>query len=161
MRYAGLELNDIGNGEGIGVSIWFQGCPHHCPGCFNPETWSFDEGMIFAQEDLNKILDGLQANGITRNFNILGGEPMCEENLFLTNLLCAEVKNRSPESKIYIWTGYTIEELLNMSNPKVRNILQIADVLIDGRFIQEEKDLTLKMRGSKNQRIIDLKKLTF
>ena len=87
----------------------------------------------------------------------MGGEPLCDENAFLTYLVIKEVKDRLPEVKTYVWSGYTYEELLESAHPHVKNVLQIADVLIDGPYIDEERDLTLPMRGSRNQRVIDLK----
>lgn len=88
----------------------------------------------------------------------MGGEPLCDENIFLTYLVAKEVKEKVPEAKIYIWTGYIYEDLLNRSHPQVQSVLNIADVLIDGPYIDSERDITLEMRGSRNQRIIDLSK---
>lgn len=159
MRYAALKKNDIANAPGICVSFYTQGCPHRCPGCHNPGTWSFDGGKEFTPEVMNELLEALKANGVHRNLCILGGEPLCPENLFLTNLICQTVREKNPTVKIYIWTGYTIEELReNITNPKINNILNgtYADVLIDGRFEIDKKDLNLEMRGSSNQRIIQL-----
>ena len=156
MKYAGLIKNDVANAPGICVSFYVQGCPHHCVGCFNPETWGFDGGKEFTPETLNEIIAGLTANGVKRNLCILGGEPLCNENAFLTLLVIREVKAKLPDTKIYIWTGYLFEDLMKSSNPYIKEILNLADVLIDGPFIQEQKDLTLHMRGSKNQRIIEL-----
>ena len=161
MKYAKLKKNDIANAPGICVSFYTQGCPHHCPGCHNPETWAYEGGMEFTPGTLNEIIEALKDNNIHRDLCILGGEPLCPNNLFLTCLICQTVREKVPESKIYIWTGYTYEELENSrSDPKINNILTgvYADVLIDGRFELDKKDLTLKMRGSSNQRIIDLHK---
>lgn len=88
----------------------------------------------------------------------MGGEPLCDENAFLTYLVIKEVKSKVPEAKVYIWTGYTYEELIHKSHPQVQGALELADVLIDGPYIEEERDITLEMRGSRNQRIIDLSK---
>lgn len=158
MKYSGLLLNDVTAAPGLCVSFFTQGCPHHCPGCHNPGTWDFNGGKEFTNDTLQKILEGLTAQGITRNLCIMGGEPLCEENAFLVNLILQEVKNKLPEIKIYIWSGYTYEELLRSSNPHVKLCLELADVLIDGPYIEAERDLTLEMRGSRNQRIIDLHK---
>lgn len=154
MQYADLKKNDIVNGTNVCVSFWTQGCPHHCPYCHNPETWDFKGGKEFTIETLQEIIKALTANGIQRNFSILGGEPLCEENLFLTNLVITEVRKNYPDILIYLWTGYIYEDLLEDSNPYLKNILNNIDVLIDGPFIQEQKDITLPYRGSKNQRII-------
>ncbi len=156
MKYADIILNDVANAPGVCVSFYVQGCPHHCPGCFNPGTWDFEGGKEFTNETLETIINGLTANGIQRSLAILGGEPMCDENIFLTLLVIKEAKRKVPNVKVYIWTGYILEDLLKSSNPHVLEVLQSADVLIDGPFIQEQRDITLKMRGSKNQRVIEL-----
>lgn len=158
MKYAGLIKNDLAAAPGVCVSFFVQGCPLRCPGCHNPESWDFEGGMEFSTETLNDILTSLSANGIERPLCIMGGEPLCPENSFLTTLIIKEVRQQKPNVKIYLWTGYTYEELLSKktSNPKLEYILDNIDCLIDGPFIQEEKDITLQMRGSRNQRIIYL-----
>lgn len=119
-------------------------------------------GKEFTSQVLEDIIQALTANGIQRNFCLMGGEPLCNENLFLSFLVLNEVKNRVPEAKIYIWTGYTIEELMHNPDPKIKSILtEMADYLIDGRYIDRLRDITLPMRGSSNQRIIDLKSFDF
>ena len=157
MRYAGLIRNDLAAAPGVSVSFFTQGCPHKCKGCHNPETWDFDGGKEFTPKVLEEIYEALRANGIERNFCIMGGEPLCEQNLLLTYVVLREVKTRYPEIKAYIWTGYYYDELLKMSNPKISLILDLADYLIDGPYVESKKDLTLPMRGSSNQSIIDLK----
>jgi anaerobic ribonucleoside-triphosphate reductase activating protein len=157
MRYSGLILNDFAAAPGVCVSLFVQGCPLRCPGCQNPETWSFDGGLEFDSKTLDKIITGLTAQGIQRNFCVMGGEPMCRENLFLTCLVIKEVKEKVPDAKIYVWSGYTYEELLNSDDPKVKMILDMSDVLVDGPYVQALRDITLPMRGSSNQRIIELK----
>lgn len=156
MRYADVLWNDIAAGDGLCVSFYVQGCPHRCPGCHNPETWDFKGGKEFPSALLDEIVEKLDAQGISRSFCILGGEPLCQENLFLTHLLVKTVREKRPKTKIYIWTGYTIEEISGTSNPHMQYILANIDTLIDGPFIQEQRDITLKMRGSRNQRIIDM-----
>lgn len=158
MRYATLKKNDIANAPGVCVSFYVQGCPHKCVGCFNPETWDFNGGKEFTPETLNEIISALTANGIQRNLCILGGEPLCQENLFLTTLVMREVKKVLPDTKIYIWTGYLFEDLKQKAafTPNIDYVLKTADTLIDGPFIQELRDITLQMRGSSNQRIINL-----
>ena len=158
MRYSGLIKNDITGAPGLCVSFFTQGCPHRCPGCHNPETWSFDGGKEFSTAVIDEIVEALTAQNIDRNFCIMGGEPLCEENAFLTCLVINEVKRKLPNVKIYIWTGYTYEELLTKTNPRIKECLDLADVLIDGPYIASERDITLEMRGSRNQRIIDLQK---
>ena len=159
MKYAGIIKNDIAAAPGVCVSFFVQGCPHHCSGCFNPETWDFDGGKEFSYETLEQIITGLTANGIKRSLCILGGEPLCENNEFLTNLVISSVKQKLPEVKVYIWTGYTYEELIKKNSPKVNQILHMADYLIDGPYIEALRDITLKMRGSSNQRIINLREV--
>lgn len=156
MKYSGLILNDITAAPGLCVSFFTQGCPHRCKGCHNPETWEFGRGKEFTSTTLETIITGLTAQGIQRNLCIMGGEPLCEENAFLTCLVIGEVKRRVPNTKIYIWTGYTYEDLIAKGNPHIRDSLSLADVLIDGPYVEAERDITLEMRGSRNQRIIDL-----
>ena len=152
VKFAAINKNDFINGEGICVSLWVQGCPHHCKGCHNPEQWDFNGGNEIDIDILiNEILIAIEANGIQRNFSILGGEPMAQRNISNTLYILEQIKKHFPNIKTYVWTGYTIEELLSLYN---KEILQNIDVLIDGRFILEERDITLKLRGSKNQRIL-------
>ena len=157
MRYSGLLRNDLAAAPGISVTFFTQGCPHRCKGCHNPETWDFDGGKEFTPEVLYEIYDALAANGVKRSFCVMGGEPMCQENLFLTCMLLQNIKLRFPRVKIYLWTGYYYEQLLRMADPKVGLILDMVDVLIDGPYDEKKRDITLKMRGSSNQSIIDLK----
>ena len=157
MKYSGLIRNDLTAAPGISVSFFVQGCPHRCKGCHNPETWDFNRGKEFTVKTLDDIIDSLDANGIERSFCIMGGEPMCQENLFLTYFVLRYVKLYRPNVKTYIWTGYYYEDLLKMGDPKVRLILEDADYLIDGPYIEDLRDASLPMRGSSNQSVIDLK----
>ena len=157
MRYAGLTLNDFSAAPGVCVTFYTQGCPHQCPGCHNPETWDYDGGKEFTNDVLQSIINGITANGIQRNLCIMGGEPLCPQNAFLTYLVIEEVKKYCPNTKIYIWTGYTYDKLKSLAHDKIKLILELADVLIDGPYIEELRDTTLPMRGSSNQKIIDLK----
>ena len=156
MRYSGLIKNDITAAPGLCVSFFTQGCPHHCPGCHNPETWDFNRGKEFTNDTLKEILEALTAQNIHRDLCIMGGEPLCEENAFLTRLIIQEVRKHVPGAKIYIWSGYTYEQLKRSSDPHISDSLRLADVLIDGPYIEAERDITLPMRGSRNQRVIDL-----
>lgn len=154
MRVAKIKPNDVVNGVGIMVSVFVQGCPHHCKGCFNQSTWKFEGGREFTDVDSEEILKMLDANGVNRNLAILGGEPMAKENIQGVLLLINFIKTKRPETKVYLWSGYTYEEIKGMYG---ENILKgYVDTLIDGKFIQEEKDLTLKLRGSRNQKIINI-----
>ena len=152
MRVAGLTKNDTTNGEGICVSLWVQGCPHRCKGCHNPESWDYNGGE-YKNNDiiLEEIYDAISANGIQRNFSILGGEPLAPQNINDTYYILWEVKQRYPSIKTFVWTGYTLEQLKEMYKD---TLLEYVDVLIDGPFIKAERDITLKFRGSKNQRIL-------
>ena len=152
VKFAAINKNDFINGEGVCVSLWVQGCPHHCKGCHNPEQWDFNGGNEIDIDILiNEILIAIEANGIQRNFSILGGEPMVQRNISNTLYILEQIKKHFPNIKTYVWTGYTIEELLSLYD---KEILQNIDILIDGRFVLAERDITLKLRGSKNQRIL-------
>ena len=156
MKYCGLMENDFTDGEGVCVSLWTQGCPHHCPGCHNPETWDFNGGEEVPDDIRGKIVKAISANGITRNFSILGGEPLCEQNLdFVLNIITA-VRTAYPNIQIYIWSGYTFKELIDKEDERINEILQQANYLIDGRYDQSLRDTTLPLRGSSNQEIISL-----
>jgi anaerobic ribonucleoside-triphosphate reductase activating protein len=153
-RYAGLITNDFANGQGVCVSFFVQGCPHHCPGCFNPETWDFNGGEEMPTDIRGQIIKAICADGITRNFSVLGGEPLCDENLDEVDKIITGVRTAYPQIKIFVWTGYILEELKEKKNDKINHILSQIDVLIDGPFIQAERDITLELRGSRNQRIL-------
>ena len=163
MKYSGLIKNDIVNGQGVCVSLFVQGCPHKCPGCFNPETWNPEEGIEIPVDLKGQIIKANSANGIIRNFSILGGEPLAPYNLEFVNNILTAVKAAYPQILIYLWTGYTLEELAErkQSEDVLYELLNKVDILIDGPFIEEQKDLTLPLRGSKNQRVIHLKEIDF
>ena len=135
MKYAGVNYNDMSAAPGVCVSVFLQGCPHHCKGCHNPETWDFDGGKEFSFDTLQHIIKALNANGIKRSLAIMGGEPLCEQNAFLTLMIIEEVKKHLPEIKIYIWSGYTYEELKRKSDAHIHRSLELADYLIDGPYI--------------------------
>jgi anaerobic ribonucleoside-triphosphate reductase activating protein len=151
MRYNTIKLNDVANGPGIGVSVYLQGCPHRCNNCFNPETWDENGGQEFTVDTLTEIIEGLTVNGVKRHLSILGGEPLSPENQFLTRLIISSVKEHLPDTPIYIWTGYTLEYLLDHENHILKEIFDMTDVIVDGPYIDELRDITLKMRGSSNQ----------
>ena len=110
-KYAGLITNDFANGIGTCVSFWAQGCPHHCSGCQNPETWDFNGGHDLPTDIRSQIVKAICANGITRNFSVLGGEPLCDENLDEVDKIITGVRTAYPQIKIFVWTGYILEEL--------------------------------------------------
>lgn len=154
MRYSGIIYNDTVAAPGICLTVFTQGCPHHCPGCHNPETWDYNGGQSFTNDTLNSIIKGLRANNIERTLCIMGGEPLCDRNIFLTSLIINQVKIKYPNQKIYLWTGYTYEELSKRQDSKTEYILSNIDCLIDGPYLEEYRNITLQMRGSSNQRII-------
>lgn len=146
-RYNAIVTNDVVNGKGVCVSFFIQGCPHHCKGCFNPETWDFNGGKPYTKGVKEEIIKAIKANGIQRNFSILGGEPLAPENLEMTTDVIRSVRAAYPKIKIYLWTGYSFKDISSLK------ILKDIDVIIDGNFIEELKDLNLKLRGSSNQNI--------
>ena len=153
MRYAGIIKNDFSAAPGISVTFFTQGCPHKCEGCHNPETWDFEGGEEVTHDTILEIIKAITANGLHRNLCIMGGEPLCPENQFLTNLIINSVKEKLPDTKIYLWTGYCLENL-DMSNNRVKSILEQVDCLIDGPYDKTKRDVSLFMRGSSNQRIL-------
>ena len=162
-KIAGIYWDDTAAAPGISLSVYFSGCHFHCPGCHNPEAWDFNYGEDFTFEKLHEIITKLHKNGVERRLSILGGEPLCDENLHDVALLISLVKNNYPDTIIYLWTGYTYEELLarqandpQTNQPVLQLILDQVDVLIDGRYEQDKRDTTLPLRGSSNQRIIKL-----
>ncbi|MDY4575867.1 MAG: anaerobic ribonucleoside-triphosphate reductase activating protein [Intestinibacter sp.] len=154
MRFSKIKDNDIANGLGVTMSLWTQGCPHHCKGCFNGETWDFNAGQEFEDSDLKYIIENINKNNVHRDLSILGGEPLCPENVDGVIEVCKMFKEKFPEKKIYLWTGYTVEQF----NQKQKDVLNYIDVLVDGPFVQDKRNLSLMMRGSSNQRVIDVKK---
>lgn len=161
MNYCNIKNCDIANGEGVRVSLFVSGCRNHCKNCFQPETWNFSYGEEFTKETEEKILRMLSEsyiNGLT----ILGGEPFEEENQRALLPFVERVRNAYPEKTIWVYSGYTIEEMLTEGmRPRCEvtsKLLSMVDVLVDGRFEEEKKNISLKFRGSENQRIIDVQK---
>ena len=160
MRYSEIDLCECCNGLDVGMSLYIQGCSRHCKGCFNQETWDFNGGKVFTETDIVYILKELNRPYIHR-LTILGGEPLENINMLDLCVLIECVKTTKPEIKIWLYTGYTYEHLLQKMmyspTPFLDYILRNIDILVDGEFIEEEKDLTYPFAGSINQRIIDLK----
>lgn len=152
MRYAKIRAFDIANGYGVRTTLFVSGCSHKCEGCFNVEAQSFSYGEIW-NEDIEKEFMSYVNNPNIVGVNILGGEPLEQDNS-LDNLLIRIKKETN--KNIWLWSGYTYEEIIN-SHKKLKTI-SLVDVLVDGRFILKERDLMLKFRGSRNQRVIDVKK---
>ena len=153
MRYAGIIKNDFSAAPGTSVTFFTQGCPRRCEGCHNPETWDFEGGEEVTHDTILEVIEAITANGLHRNLCIMGGEPLCPENQFLTNLIINAVKEKLPDTKIYLWTGYYLEDL-DMSNNRIKSILEQVDCLIDGPYDKTKRDVSLFMRGSSNQRIL-------
>ena len=153
-KIAGIYWDDTAAAPGISLSVYFSGCHFHCPGCHNPEAQDFNYGEEFTLETLRLIMERLNKNGVMRTLSILGGEPLADENLSDVLRLIGWCKLDYPDLKIYVWTGYTIEELEARDDDDVRAVLRNITCLIDGRYVQELRDTTLPLRGSSNQRII-------
>ncbi len=153
MRYAGIIKNDFSAAPGTSVTFFTQGCPHRCEGCHNPETWDFEGGEEVTHDTILEVIEAITANGLHRNLCIMGGEPLCSENQFLTNLIINSVKEKLPDTKIYLWTGYCLEDL-DLNNNRIKSILEQVDCLIDGPYDKTKRDVSLFMRGSSNQRIL-------
>ena len=141
---------DVANGTGVRVSLFVSGCRNHCKGCFNKETWDFNYGEEFTSDTVNEILKLLEPAYI-KGLSILGGDPFEPENIKTVLDLCRKVKKQYPLKDIWVYTGYFYEEF--NKHPVMNSI----DVLVDGQFIEELKDISLRFRGSSNQRIIDVK----
>ena len=188
MRFASMRNLDISNGEGVGVSLFVQGCDRHCFNCFNSETWDFNGGKEWTEETKNKFIKLIDRPYINR-ISILGGEPLAERNLDEVLSLIKEIRISYPEKSIWLYTGYHVfinypeshrqhkvilstrpnastniiydDELFFKKQEEDRkrsDIISLCNVLVDGEYIDEQKDLTLAYRGSKNQRVIDVQK---
>lgn len=160
MNYGNIKNTDIANGEGVRVSLFVSGCRHHCKGCFNPETWSFKYGSEYTQEIENNIIDMLKPKYI-KGLTLLGGEPMEPENQQEIVKLLRRVKKELPEKDVWCYSGYTFDKDLKPEDGKVHTdvtneILSYLNVLVDGEFVEELKDISLKFRGSSNQRLINV-----
>lgn len=160
MKYAGIIYDDTAAAPGLSLSFYTQGCPIHCPGCHNQDMWDFEGGYEFTSEIRDKVITKLNENGVLRNLCIIGGEPLCPQNAHMTELLCGFARVEYPDIKIYVWTGYTLEELCereqNVDTPdgkRIHNILECLDVLIANPFDISKRDITLELRGSSNQEI--------
>lgn len=152
MKYAQLRKYDIANGEGIRTTLFVSGCRFNCEDCFNKEYQDFNYGNDFSSNTIETILEYLSDDNVS-GFSILGGEPFLQNPLILLDLL-NQVKNKFPQKTVWVWTGYLFENI-----PKeYHELLTYIDILVDGQFMKEKKDLTLKWCGSKNQRVIDIQK---
>lgn len=160
MNYGEIKQYDIANGTGVRVTIFVSGCTHHCEGCFNQMTWDFDYGFEFTQQTQSEILKYLEPDYIS-GLTLLGGEPMEISNQRVLVNLLKDVKEKFPKKDVWCYTGYTLESdlLEGSANCEVTmQMLKYIDVLVDGEFVLEKKNISLPFRGSENQRIIDLPK---
>ena len=159
MNYADIKKFDIANGVGVRVSLFVSGCTHHCKGCFNQETWAFDYGKEFTEKEEDEILCALAPDYI-RGLSLLGGEPFEPANQRRLVPFLQKVKAQYPDKDIWCYTGYLLDkELLLPSRARCEvtdEMLSLLDILVDGEFVEEKKKLSLRFRGSENQRIIDL-----
>lgn len=157
MNYAELKKNDIANGSGVRVSLFVSGCPHHCKGCFNEETWDASFGQVFDEKVVEEIITALEP-AYVRGLTLLGGEPMTKENQRGLIPLLRRVKQEYPDKDIWCYTGYVYDkDILENMLPnweETKEFLSCIDVLVDGPYVEALKDWSLKFRGSSNQRII-------
>ena len=162
LRIIDITSPDINNGTGVRVTLWVAGCKHHCKGCHNQWTWKYEQGKVFELdkheifEELSKILDNDYIDGLT----LSGGDPLCQDNdgLCELNSIIEWFRKRYPEKNIWLYTGYTKEEIDNSDNYMMKTIVNNVDVLVDGPYIEEKRDIAhTPFRGSTNQRIIHIK----
>lgn len=152
MNYLGIQRGSLSNGKGVRTVLWVAGCNHHCKGCQNPDTWNPKSGVLFdtyARERLFEAVGRKWCDGVTFS----GGDPLFPDNRDEITALAKDIKGRFPEKTIWLYTGYTYEEVCDLE------VMQYIDVLVDGEFVEELKDSNYKFAGSTNQRIIDVKKM--
>lgn len=152
LRYSGIIEFDIANGNDIGLTLFVQNCSHHCKGCHNPETWDKNGGKPFTKEIYNEIIDFFNREKLAGRLTLSGGDPL--DNLPLSNFVVSEVHYFFPDKKIWVYTGYKFEEIIN--NPIYWPILETINILVDGPYIESQRDITLPYCGSTNQRVIDV-----
>ncbi len=161
MHYGEIKKCDIANGEGVRVSLFVSGCTHHCPGCFNQDTWDFSYGKEYTDETEQEIIEALSPDYIN-GLSLLGGEPFEPQNQQVLVQLLRKVREQYPQKTIWCYSGYLFDrELLSESRARCEytdEMLSMIDILVDGRFVEKLKDIRLVFRGSSNQRIIDVKK---
>ena len=163
MNYATIKWTDIANGEGVRVSLFVSGCTHRCKNCFNQIAWDFNYGEVFDENVQNQILKEL-GSGYISGLSLLGGEPLEPQNQLALYPFIKKVKEQHPEKNIWCYTGFVFDEKTGAlkethKNTQVtKDLIALFDVLVDGPFIEEQKNIRLKFRGSENQRIIDVQK---
>jgi anaerobic ribonucleoside-triphosphate reductase activating protein len=163
LNYSVIKYHDIANGTGVRTVLFVSGCTHHCKGCFQPQTWDFNYGEPFTEEVAQQIIDSLD-DPFTEGLTLLGGEPMEPDNQRALLPMIRKIKKLHPDKNIWCYSGYTYETDLAAPDGKAHcevtdELLDTYDILVDGEFKLEEKDISLLFRGSRNQRILDLKKL--
>ena len=162
MNYHNITYPDQNNGDGLRVVLWVSGCSHHCVNCQNQQTWNPDSGVVFddaAKQELFAALNHDYIRGITFS----GGDPLYKNNIIEILNLCTEIKKQFPDKNIWLYTGYTLNEIFSDQQTTYDNlirqeIVKLVDVIVDGEYIEKLRDITLKWRGSSNQRVIDMKK---
>lgn len=156
MNYQSITYPDFNNGLGCRVTLWVSGCPHHCPGCHNSETWDYNSGQYFSESVKNKLIDVLKLPYI-KGLTVSGGEPLCDNNISKVSKLVEEIKILFPEKDIWLYTGYDINELINTRDYNkliyIQIILENTDFIVDGKYIEKLRDTSLMFRGSSNQNI--------
>ena len=152
MRYNKIRKMDIADGPGVRVSIFMQGCAFHCKNCFNPETWPFEDGKEFTDETINRVLELCDNENIS-GLSILGGEPMHPTNIEGTTKLAKAFKEKFPNKTLWAWSGFLFDKWV-----KDKEVAKYLDVLVDGQYVDEKRNPTLKWCGSENQRVIDVQK---
>lgn len=154
MKLCGIEMDSVVDGPGIRMTVFFQGCPHHCEGCHNPETWDYDaECMEMSVAEVLKLFDG---DSILTGLTLSGGEPLSSRNFEEIFELVREMKKRN--KNVWVFTGYTIDKVLDKYPNLREDLLPYVDVVVDGPFVLSQRDLMLDFRGSRNQRLIDIPK---
>lgn len=160
MRYGAIKKRDIANGIGVRVVLFVSGCTHHCKGCFQPETWSFDYGQDYTKATEDEIIEALRPAFID-GLTLLGGEPFEPQNQAELIKLLRRIRKELPEKTVWAFSGYTFEELTGESRARCAvtdEMLSMVDVLVDGEFVEEKRNISLQFRGSENQRLIDVPK---
>lgn len=162
MNYHKIEKTSVANGTGIRVVLWVSGCRIHCDNCQNPDTWPFDSGKLFDEETKKELFEALDKPYI-QGITFSGGHPLENENLYDIYELIMDIRNKLPDKDIWLYTGYRFDRIINNPSRDMyttfrRRIVELCDVVVDGAYIEALKDITLKWRGSSNQRVIDVKK---
>lgn len=162
MNYGEIKKNDISNGIGVRTSLFVSGCRHHCKDCFNAQTWDFGFGEAFTEQTMMEILESCEPDWIN-GLSLLGGEPFEPENQRVPLPFLVMFKEKFPDKDIWCYSGFTFEEITGRAKSRAKTdvsaeMLSLIDVLVDGRFEESKKDISLKFRGSSNQRIIDVQK---